>query len=82
MMIEDYTLRNSPVPWNAFEGAIKLYDPQHVRLNQCSDAQSFSQQAGFHVLHAHTFPIDFLCQGWVVLLPTEASVLRLISSRT
>jgi len=72
LVIEDYTLRNSPVPWNAFEGAIKLYDPQHVRLHQCSDAQSFSQQAGFHVLHTHTFPIDFLCQGWVVLLEAEA----------
>ncbi len=73
MVIEDYTLRNSPVPWNAFEGAIKLYDPQHVRLYPPSDAQSFSQQAGFHVLHAHTFPIDLFCQGWVVLLEAEAN---------
>ncbi len=67
-VIEDYTLRNSPIPWNALEGAIKLYDPQHVRLYSPSDAQAFSQQAGFQVLLEHTIPIDFFCQGWIVLL--------------
>ena len=68
VVIEDYTLRSFPLPWNVFEWAIKLYDPQHVRLYPPCDVQSFSQQASFQVIHLHTFPIDFFCQGWVVLL--------------
>ena len=68
VVIEDYTLRSFPLPWHIFEWAIKLYDPQHVRLYTPSDVQLFSKQANFQVLHMHMFPIDFFCQGWVVLL--------------
>ncbi|MDQ6662237.1 MAG: class I SAM-dependent methyltransferase [Chloroflexota bacterium] len=68
VLVEDYTLRRTPVPWNAFEWAIKLYDPQHVRLYPPSTVQVLSQQAGFQVLHTQTFSIDFFCQGWVVHL--------------
>ncbi|GAC1459546.1 MAG: methyltransferase domain-containing protein [Ktedonobacteraceae bacterium] len=68
LVIEDYMLRSFPLPWNAFECVIKLYDPQHVRLYPPSSIQSISQQLGLQVLHAHTFPIDFFCRGWVVLL--------------
>ena len=68
VVLEDYQLRHTPLPWNAFEWAIKLYDPQHVRLFSPSTIQSLSQQAGFTVLHTRTFPIDFFCQGWIVHL--------------
>lgn len=68
IVMEDYILRSVPLPWHAFEWIIKFYDPQHVRLYRPSDVQAFSQQAGLQVLHAHTFPIDFFCRGWVVLL--------------
>ena len=68
VVIEDYTLRSFPLPWNILEWAIKLYDLQHVRLYRSCDVPSFSQQASFQVIHMHTFPIDFFCQGWVVLL--------------
>src|SRR6266480_1928226 len=61
-------MRGFPFPWKAFEWAIKLYDPQHVRLYTCSDAQSLCRQAQFQVLHTQVFPIDLFCQGWALLL--------------
>lgn len=68
LVIEDYTLRRFPLPWSAFEWAIKFYDPQHVRLYRACEAQVLFRQAGLRVLHAQTFEIDLFCQGWVVLL--------------
>ena len=76
MVIEDYILRNSPIPWTVLEGAIRLYDPQHVQLYQFSDIQAFGQQVGFQVLYEHTFPIDFFCRGWVVLLESTQSAME------
>ena len=73
LVIEDYVLRGFPFPWKAFEWAIKLYDPQHVRLYTCSDAQSLCRQAQFQVLHTQVFPIDLFCQGWALLLKSSGT---------
>lgn len=66
LVLEDYMLRRRPFPWQWLEWAIRIYDPEHIALFSQSEAQSLCQQAGLHVTIAQTFPLDFVCQGWVV----------------
>ncbi len=68
MVIEDYVLRGFPLPWRAFEWAIKLYDPQHIRLYTCSEAQMLCRKAQLQVVRSRAFPIDVFCEGWAMLL--------------
>lgn len=77
LVMEDYILRGFPFPWKALEWAIKIYDPQHVRLYTRSTIQELCQHVDLQVLHAQTFQIDLFCQGWALLLEkTEASVMK------
>jgi ubiquinone/menaquinone biosynthesis C-methylase UbiE len=66
LVLEDYQLRGFPFPWKWLEWAIRLADPEHQSLLSQQEAQRLCQQAGFHVVGAHTFSIDLFCQGWVV----------------
>jgi ubiquinone/menaquinone biosynthesis C-methylase UbiE len=66
MVVEDYLLRGFPYPWRAFEWAIKLYDPQHVRLYTLSGMQEICRSIDLQVIYAKSFSIDLFCQGWVL----------------
>lgn len=77
LILEDYTLRGSPVLWKKVEWAIRIYDPEHHSLFSKEEAQHLCQQAGLQVVTAQTFPIGLFYQGWAVhaieheLLPLE-----------
>ena len=68
LVMEDYVLRDSPFPCNAFEWVIKLYDPQHIRLYTHAEAEALCRHVDLHTRKAQTFPIDLFCQGWILLL--------------
>jgi ubiquinone/menaquinone biosynthesis C-methylase UbiE len=65
LVLEDYVLRRFPFPWNWFEGAIRLYDPEHQALFSLQEAQQMCQQASLRVAMAQTLSIDLFCRGWV-----------------
>jgi ubiquinone/menaquinone biosynthesis C-methylase UbiE len=66
LVLEDYVLRGFPFPWNWFEWAIRLYDPEHQALFSLQEAQHLCQQADLHIVMAQTLSIDLFCRGWVV----------------
>lgn len=68
LLIEDYTLRRSPFPWYAFEWAIKMYDPQHIRLYTSTEMQELAKHYNLSMVRSQAFRIDFFCDGWVLLL--------------
>jgi Methylase involved in ubiquinone/menaquinone biosynthesis len=69
MVIEDYTLQRYPsFLYHAPEGAIRLYDPQHVRLYTPIEARTLCQQADLQVKGQQTFQIGLFCRGWAFLL--------------
>ncbi len=65
MVIEDYVLRGFPYPWRAFEWAIKLYDPQHVRLYTLSEMQEICRSINLQVVYAKSFSIDLFCHSLI-----------------
>ncbi|HET8910208.1 MAG TPA: hypothetical protein VFN23_02010, partial [Ktedonobacteraceae bacterium] len=68
LVLEDYGLRGFPFPWKRLEWVVRLYDPQHVRLYTPALVQDFSRQAGFQVVDARNFKVNFVFQGWALLL--------------
>lgn len=66
LVLEDYTLRGSPLLWKTVEWAIRIYDPEHHSLFPKAEAQRMCQQAGLQVVAAQTFPIGRFCQGWAM----------------
>jgi ubiquinone/menaquinone biosynthesis C-methylase UbiE len=69
MVIEDYMLREYlSFLYHIFEWAIRIYDPQHIRLYTPIEVRTFCQQAGLQVKDQQIFPIDLFCRGWAFRL--------------
>ena len=66
LVVEDYVLRGLPFLWKRVEWAIRVYDPEHHALFSPQEGQDLCHQVDLPVVMAQTFPIDLLCQGWVI----------------
>jgi len=66
LVIEDYARRAPPFPWLLFEWLIRRVDPGHVRAYTLAEAQALSTQAGFAIVQARAFTVNWLWHAWAL----------------
>jgi ubiquinone/menaquinone biosynthesis C-methylase UbiE len=68
LAIEDYARRSFAVPWRFVEWlALRIEGSQGRALTQ-AEAEKLCEQAGLHIERSHTFVIDMVFHGWVILV--------------
>jgi ubiquinone/menaquinone biosynthesis C-methylase UbiE len=66
LVVEDFTRRECPFPWAAFERLLRQLEGTSVHAYTLAEAQALCQQAGLSLPQGKAFKIDWLWRAWVV----------------